>query len=80
MLVACLWSLWTASDEPELLSFAAIIDEPPAEVAEAGYDCCIVLIRPENMSQSPETQSDLRAMHAILADRERLYYEYHVAA
>jgi putative SOS response-associated peptidase YedK len=42
MLVACLWSRWTSKDEPDLLSFAAITDEPPPEVAAAGHDRCIV--------------------------------------
>ena len=46
MLVACLWSRWSAPGEPELLSFAAITDEPPAEVAAAGHDRCIIPIRP----------------------------------
>jgi putative SOS response-associated peptidase YedK len=32
MLLACLWSHWTEGEE-SLLSFAAITDEPPAEVA-----------------------------------------------
>jgi hypothetical protein len=38
MLVACLWSSSSAPDEPDLLSFAAITDEPPPEFAAAGYD------------------------------------------
>ena len=29
MLVACLWSRWRAPGETDLLSFAAITDEPP---------------------------------------------------
>jgi putative SOS response-associated peptidase YedK len=37
MLVACLYALWSAPDERELLSFAAITDEPPAEVAAARH-------------------------------------------
>src|SRR5688572_4679241 len=32
MLVACLWSHWQAPGQPDLLSFAAITDEPPFEV------------------------------------------------
>lgn len=36
-LVACQWSSWRAPDEPDLLSFAAITDEPP-EFTAAGYD------------------------------------------
>ncbi|MGF6937087.1 putative SOS response-associated peptidase YedK [Paraburkholderia sp. UCT70] len=49
MLVACLWSRWSAPGEPDLLSFAAITDEPPPEVAAAGHDRCIIPINPENM-------------------------------
>ena len=35
--------------EPELLSFAAITDEPPAEVAAAGHDRCVIPIKPEQL-------------------------------
>jgi hypothetical protein len=31
MLVACLWSRWSAPGEPDLLSIAAITDEPPVK-------------------------------------------------
>lgn len=41
MLVACLWSRWSAVGEPDLLSFAAITDEPPAEIAATGHDRCV---------------------------------------
>jgi putative SOS response-associated peptidase YedK len=62
MLVACLWSRWTAPGEPDLLSFAAITDEPPPEVAAAGHDRCIVPIRPENIDAwlNPESANLLR--------------------
>jgi hypothetical protein len=55
-----------APSQPELLSFAAITDEPPAEIA-AGHDRCIIPIRPQNI-------------HACLKPdrtqlRERPYYE-----
>lgn len=46
MLIACLWSKWSAPGEPDLLSFAAITDEPSEEVSEAGHDRCIIQIRP----------------------------------
>jgi hypothetical protein len=29
MLIACLWSRWSGHGQPDLLSFAAITDEPP---------------------------------------------------
>lgn len=38
MLVACLYSHWRAPGQPDLLSFAAITDVPPPEVAAAGHD------------------------------------------
>jgi putative SOS response-associated peptidase YedK len=81
MLVACLWSRWTAPGEPDLLSFAAITDEPPPEVAAAGHDRCIIPIKPENMDAwlNPNPKNRM-ALYAILDDRERPYYENRLAA
>lgn len=81
MLVACLWSRWSGKDEPDLLSFAAITDEPPAEVAAAGHDRCIIPIRPENVDAwlNPDSK-DLGALYAILDDRATPYYEHRLAA
>jgi putative SOS response-associated peptidase YedK len=81
MLVACLWSRCSAPGEPDLLSFAAITDEPPPEVAAAGHDRCIIPIRPENIDAwlNPDA-SDLAASYAILDDKERPYYEHRLAA
>ncbi|HZR33797.1 MAG TPA: SOS response-associated peptidase family protein [Nevskia sp.] len=82
MLVACLWSHWKGSgSEPDLLSFAAITDEPPPEVAAAGHDRCIVPIKPENIDRwlNPDPR-DLDALQAILEDRDKPYYEHRMAA
>ena len=81
MLVACLWSKWTGPGEPDLISFAAITDEPPSEVFAAGHDRCIIPIRPENIDAwlSPDPKN-LAAQYAILDDRERPYYEHRMAA
>ena len=82
MLVACLWSHWTGPQgEPDLLSFAAITDEPPEEVAAAGHDRCIIPIKHENVDAwlAPNPK-DLKALYAILDDRERPYYEHRMAA
>jgi putative SOS response-associated peptidase YedK len=81
MLVACLWSRWSGKGEPDLLSFAAITDEPPAEVAAAGHDRCIIPIKPENVDAwlNPDP-INLGAQYAILDDRERPYYEHRLAA
>ena len=80
MLVACLWSKWTGDGE-DLLSFAAITDEPPEEVAAAGHDRCIVPIQPQNIDAwlNPNPK-DLGSLYAILDDRERPYYEHRLAA
>jgi putative SOS response-associated peptidase YedK len=81
MLVACLWSRWTAPGEPDLLSFAAITDEPPQEVAAAGHDRCIVPIKPENVEAWLHPDASNRdALHAILDNKERPYYEHRLAA
>lgn len=81
MLVACLWSHWTGKGEPELYSFAAITDEPPAEVAAAGHDRCVIPIKPEHIDAwlNPDPKN-LGALYAILDDRERPYYEQRLAA
>ena len=81
MLVACLWSRWTSPGEPDLLSFAAITDDPPPEVSAAGHDRCIIPIRPENIDAwlNPDPKN-LAAQYAILDDRARPYYEHRLAA
>lgn len=81
MLVACLWSRWVGADDAELLSFAAITDEPPPEVSAAGHDRCIVPIKSKHIGAwlRPE-MSDLGKQYAILDDRERPYYEHKLAA
>lgn len=81
MLVACLWSRWIGPGGEELLSFAAITDEPPAEVAATGHDRCIIPIKPEHARAwlSPDP-ADLQLQYAILDDRERPTYEHRLAA
>lgn len=78
MLVACLW----AHDPRDgLYSFAAITDEPPAEVAAAGHDRCIVPIRESNLDAWLNPQPDtLAGLQTILDDRDRPYYEHRLAA
>lgn len=82
MLVACLWNRSPAAgDAPELLSFAAITDEPPPEVAIAGHDRCIIQIKPEyvNAWLSPDPEN-LDALQAIFNDKPRPFYEHKLAA
>jgi putative SOS response-associated peptidase YedK len=80
MLVACLYSHWIGPDE-DLWSFAAITDEPPAEVAAAGHDRCIIPVKPENVDAwlAPES-GGLASLYAIFDDRARPYYEHLLAA
>lgn len=79
MLVACLWSHWQEGDE-SLLSFAAITDEPPAEIAAAGHDRCIIPIERQNLDAWLDPRSDLQAAYRILDDRWRPYYQHRLAA
>lgn len=82
MLVACLWNISKGADgRTDLFSFAAITDEPPAEVAAAGHDRCIIPIKREHVDAwlNPDP-SNLAALYAILDDRARPYYEHRLAA
>jgi putative SOS response-associated peptidase YedK len=82
MLIACLCAEWK---DPKggrpLLSFAAITDEPPAEVAAAGHDRMIINLKPEHLGAwlRPEGKS-LEELQAILSDRQAPYYEHEVMA
>ncbi|MBI5716625.1 MAG: SOS response-associated peptidase family protein [Burkholderiales bacterium] len=81
MLVACLWSCWAGPDGEELLSFAAITDDPPSEVAAAGHDRCIVPIKEEQLdSWLAPAGKPLSELYAILDDRDRPFYEHRLAA
>ena len=82
MLIACLCAEWI---DPKggrpLLSFAAITDEPPTEVAAAGHDRMIINLKPENLDAwlTPNGRS-LDELQAILGDRQAPYYEHEVMA
>src|ERR1035437_3556540 len=77
MLVACLWSHWTADNGESLYSFAAITDEPPEEIAAVGHDRCIIPIKPKNIDTwlNPDPRN-LAVLYSILDDKERPYYEH----
>lgn len=82
MLIACLYSVWSdPKGGPALLSFAAITDEPPAEVAAAGHDRMIVNLKAENLGAwlTPEGRST-EELQAILSDRQVAFYEHEVLA
>jgi putative SOS response-associated peptidase YedK len=47
MLVACIWDQWKG---PDLLSFAAITDEPPPEIAATRHQRCVIVIEEKNLN------------------------------
>jgi putative SOS response-associated peptidase YedK len=79
MYVACLWSRWTDAKEPELRSFTAITDEPPADVAAAGHDRCIINLKPEHVEAwlTPDSRSR-KELQDILSDRAVPVYQHEV--
>ena len=82
LFVACLWTYVEAiGDDPGFYTFAAITDDPPLEVVEAGHDRCPVPIREENIGAwlNPDP-GNLAAAYAVLDDRVRPYYEHRLAA
>lgn len=81
MRVACLWSRWQAPGEADLLSFAAITDTPPPEVAATGHDRCIIPLADEAID--PWLRPDaagLDAVEALLDQRARPRYAHRWAA
>jgi putative SOS response-associated peptidase YedK len=82
MLIACLYSRWKdPKTGEELLSFAAVTDEPPAEVVAAGHDRMIVNLKREHVDAwlAPAGRSDAD-LQSILSDRDAPYYEHEVEA
>jgi putative SOS response-associated peptidase YedK len=82
MLIACLYATWVDPKSGErLLSFAAITDEPPPEVAAAGHDRMIVNLRPENLSSwlAPQGRSK-EELEKVLEDRQTPFYEHQILA
>jgi putative SOS response-associated peptidase YedK len=82
MWIACLYAEWLDPKTGEtLVSFAAITDEPPPEVAAVGHDRMIVSLAPEavDLWLTPKGRS-LEELQAILDMRDRPYYEHQIAA
>jgi putative SOS response-associated peptidase YedK len=77
MLIACLWSHWTDPKEPDVRGFAAITDEPPADVAAAGHDRCIINLLPQHVEAwlTPQGRST-RELQSILSDRAVSTYQH----
>lgn len=81
MTVASLYARWKSKDGKELISFAAITDNPPPEIAAAGHDRCVVSLKNENVQAwlAPRGRS-VTDLQAILGDVERPYYQHRIAA
>jgi putative SOS response-associated peptidase YedK len=82
MLIACLYAEWSdAKTGEKLLSFAAVTDEPPEEVAAAGHDRMVIRLTAENVDRwlTPKGRSD-DELQEILSARQPAYYEHRVAA
>lgn len=83
MLIACLWSHWQdpTGVEPDLLSFAAITDEPEPEVAFAGHDRTVINIKPMHLDAwlNPDPNA-LGALYRIFDDKRHPFYEFREAA
>jgi len=81
MRIACLAGHWQDGKGGELLSIAAVTDEPPPEVQAAGHDRMIVNLRAEHVNAwlNPEGQTQ-QQLQALLDDRQQAYYQHHVLA
>jgi putative SOS response-associated peptidase YedK len=81
MYIACLWSHWTDPREPDLRGFAAITDEPPADVAAAGHDRCIINLKPEHVEAwlTPQGRSS-KELQEILSDRAVPVFQHEISA
>jgi len=79
MYIACLWSHWSDPEEPDLRGFAAITDEPPADVAAAGHDRCIINLKPEHVEAwlTPQGRSTYE-LQAMLSDRAIPIFQHEV--
>jgi putative SOS response-associated peptidase YedK len=79
MYIACLWSHWTDPKEPDLRGFAAITDEPPADVAAAGHDRCIINLKPEHVEAwlTPQNRSTTE-LQSMLSDRATPVFQHEV--
>jgi putative SOS response-associated peptidase YedK len=81
MNVACVWSEWQGKDGETLQSFAAVSDEPPAEIAASGHDRCVIPLKDGNVKVWLNPRGmDKQKLYSSLDDRERPYYEHKLAA
>lgn len=80
MLIACVYAVWKDPENGrELLSYAAVTDDPPAEVAAAGHDRIIVNLAAECVGPwlTPQDRPT-GEIQALLDIRQRPFYEHEV--
>lgn len=81
MLLACLYGTWHPGQDDEPLSFAAVTDEPPPEIAAAGHDRCFINLKPGNVEKLPTLQGRSTAeLQSIPDEKQRPYYEHELMA
>lgn len=80
MFVPCIWDRWE-SDGETLESFAAITDDPPAEIAATGHDRCPIPLKLEHASSwlHPADLEKSR-LYSLLEDKERFRFAHAIAA
>jgi putative SOS response-associated peptidase YedK len=62
MLIACLFAEWSdPKTDEKLLSFAAVTDDPPEEVAAAGHDRMVIRLTRENVDGSPRRAGPMKS-------------------
>jgi putative SOS response-associated peptidase YedK len=79
MYIACLWSHWADPKEPDVRGFAAITDEPPADVAAAGHDRCIINLKSEHLDAwlTPQGRS-ISELQSMLSDRATPGFQHEI--
>jgi putative SOS response-associated peptidase YedK len=79
MYIACLWSHWTDPKESDVRGFAAITDDPPADIAAAGHDRCIINLKAEHVEAwlTPAGRSR-DELQSILSDRAIPTFQHEV--
>ena len=81
MMLACLWDRWQEPGQTDLLSFTAITDEPPPEIAATGHDRCVIPLTAANIHAWIDPQGRTKQdLYQLLDERERPYYEHRLAA
>lgn len=75
MYLPCVWAHWARAGEPDLWSFAVVVDTAPMDLQAAGQDWCPVALKRENVAAwlQPDP-ANLQACYALLDDRPGLRF------